>query len=59
MIHHLFKTCSCVGTSRTIVCVAKLLKISSARATALVALVEIQVLVEAKELLRVVATQAL
>ena len=29
MFHRLFRTCSCVGTSRAIVCVAKLLKVSS------------------------------
>ena len=37
MIHRLFTTCSCVGTSRAIVCVSKLLKVSFG-VTALVAL---------------------
>ena len=31
MIHRLFTTCSCVGTSDTIVCVSKPLKVSSAQ----------------------------
>ena len=31
MIHRLFTTCSCVGTSRALVCLAKLLKVGSAQ----------------------------
>ena len=58
MIHRLIGSCSRVGTSRAVVRVSKPLKVSSA-ATVLVALVEIQELMEAKELLRVVATLAL
>ena len=58
MIHRLFTTCSRVVTSKAIVCVSKTDQ-SQFGATALVVLVELQVLMEAKELLRTVATQAL
>ena len=55
MSHRLFTTCPCVGTNCLYVHTAQ----SQFGATALVALVEIQVLMEVQELLRVVATQAL
>ena len=58
MIHRSFTTSSCVGASRAIVCVSKLLKVSSAQKS-LVALVELQVPMEVEELPRVVAKQAL
>ena len=51
-------TCSCMCTSRAIVCVAKLLEVGLC-AVALVALVEIQAPLEVEELPHVVATQVL
>ena len=58
MIHCLFTTCSCVGTSGTVVCVTKWLKVSFAQLRSF-ALAEIRAPVEVEELPHVAATQAL